>query len=223
MDLRGIFDKCTKLYEISKNDSNLLQSYLIRFINSQKSRIENKEIAEGTLRNYIKAIKLFFSMNDIIINWKKLSKGIPQVYTKQDRIPTLDEIKKLLDHPDRRIKPIVLTMLGAEIRVGSWEHLKWKHVIPIKRNNVIVAAKIIIKNTKINTEYFSFISPEAYRALKDWMEFRKLHGEAITEESWLVRNNWEKLDRAHSHRIGMAKVPKFFSATAIRNIVNDAW
>lgn len=51
-----------------------MQSYLIRFINSQKSRIENKEIAEGTLRNYIKAIKLFFSMNDIIINWKKLSK-----------------------------------------------------------------------------------------------------------------------------------------------------
>ncbi|MGE5683600.1 MAG: hypothetical protein ACM3ZS_00450 [Nitrososphaerota archaeon] len=101
--------------------------------------------------------------------------------------------------------------------------MKWKYVIPIKRNNVIVAAKIIIKNTKINREYFSFISPEAYRALKDWMEFRKLHGEAITGESWLVRNNWEKLDRAHSHRIGMAKVPKFFSATAIRNIVNDAW
>ncbi|MGI0022428.1 MAG: hypothetical protein ACRD9Q_06155 [Nitrososphaeraceae archaeon] len=55
-----IEEKCTKLYDLSKNNVELLQSYLIRFINSQKERIENREIAEGTLCNYIKAIKLFF-------------------------------------------------------------------------------------------------------------------------------------------------------------------
>jgi integrase len=118
--LQGTIEESSvQLFELSKNDLNLLQSYLIRFINSQKERIENKEIAEGTLRNYIKAIKLFFSMNDIFVNWKKLSKGIPQVYSKQDRIPTMDEIKKLLDHPDRRVRPIVLTMISAGLRVGS--------------------------------------------------------------------------------------------------------
>ena len=214
-----IEEKCNKLCELGLKDTNLLQSYLIRFINSQKDRIKNKEIVEATLRNYIKAIKLFFSMNDIVVNWKKLSKGIPQVYVKQDRIPELDEIKQLLNHPDRRIKPIVLTMLSAGIRVGSWEHLKWKHVIPIERDGVIVAAKIILKNTKINREYFSFITPEAYNALKDWMDFRALHGEQINGESWLVRNNWEELDK----RLGMAKFPKFFNASSIRNIINDAW
>ena len=216
-----IEQKCNKLCELSQN-TNLLQSHLIRFISSQKERIKNKEIGEATLRNYIKAIKLFLQMNDIIVNWKKLSKGVPKVYQKQDRTPTLDEIKKLLNHPDRRIKPIVLTMLSAGLRVGSWEHLKWKHVIPVTRNNNIIAAKIILKNTKLNREYFSFITPEAYNAQKEWMDFRALHGEQITGESWLARNNWEELDRSH-HTAGRARYPKLLNASSIRNIINDAW
>lgn len=174
MGLKGtIEEKCTKLYEFSKkNYANVIQSYLIKFINSQKKRIENKEISEGTLVNYIKAIKLFYSMNDIIINWKKLGKGIPaERHNADDRIPTMEEIKKLLEHPDRRIRPIVYTMLSAGIRVGSWDYLKWKHIIPIKKNNVVVAAKIVLTNTKINNrEYYSFITPEAYHCLKDWMD-----------------------------------------------------
>ena len=218
-----IEEKSVQLYELSKNDVDILQSYLIRFITSQKERIENKEIAEGTLRNYIKAIKLFFSMNDIIVNWKKLSKGIPQVYSKQDRIPTIDEIKKLLEHPDRRIKPIVLTMISAGIRVGSWDYLKWRHITPILRNDVLVAAKIVLKNTKINREYFSFITPEAYYSLKDWMHFRKLHGENVSGESWLIRDTWQKVDKNHGHRIGLAKYPQKFGATSIRNMIHEAW
>ena len=69
MGLQGdIPEKCDKLYEFSRDNANLLQSYIIRFINFQKQRIENKEIAEGTLHNYIKAIKLFLSVNDIEMN-----------------------------------------------------------------------------------------------------------------------------------------------------------
>jgi integrase len=221
-----IEEKCNKLFEFSKKkNANVLQSYLIKFINNEKQRIENKEISEGTLVNYIKAIKLFYSMNDIIINWKKLGKGIPaERHNADDRIPTLEEIKKLLQHPDRRIRPIVLTFLSAGFRVGSWNHLKWKHVVPITRNGVILAAKIILTNTKINNKkYFSFITPEAYFALKDWMDFRQLHGEDVTGESWLMRDTWEKLDRDHSHRIGLAKFPIKFGAQAIGNMMGEAW
>ena len=219
-----IQEKCDRLYEL-RNNAALLQSYLIKFINFQKKRIENKEIAEGTLHNYIKAIKLFFSMNDIIINWKKLGKGIPaDRHSSDDRIPTVDEIKKLLEHPDRRIKTIVCTMLSAGFRVGSWDFLKWKHVIPLKRNNVVVAAKIILTNTKINDrKYFSFITPEAYESLKGWMDFRALHNEHITGESWLMRDTWQKVDRKHGHRIGLAKYPRKLKAISIQNMIEQAW
>ena len=226
MGLKGtIEEKCTKLYEFTKINGDSIQSYIIKFINFQKKRIENKEISEGTLVNYIKAIKLFYSMNDIVINWKKIGKGLPaERHNADDRIPTMEEIKKLLEHPDRRIKPIVYIMLSAGIRVGSWDFLKWKHIIPIFRNDVLAAAKIILKNTKINNrEYYSFITPEAYHSLKDWMDFRALHGEVITGESWLMRDTWEKIDRDHSHRIGLAKFPKKFGCTAIGNMIGEAW
>ncbi|RPJ29597.1 MAG: hypothetical protein EHM25_08765 [Nitrosopumilales archaeon] len=64
----SIEERCLKLYDFSKNNFELLQLYLVRFINSQKERIDNREISEGTLHNYIKAIKLFLTMNDIVIN-----------------------------------------------------------------------------------------------------------------------------------------------------------
>lgn len=97
-------------------------------------------------------------------------------------------------------------------------------MIPIERNETVIAAKIILKNTKINNrQYFSFITAEAYYAIKDWMDFRKLHGEEITGESWLMRDTWEKIDRDHSHRIGLAKSPQFFGAISIRNMMGEAW
>jgi hypothetical protein len=86
-------------------------------------------------------------MNDIIINWKKISKGMPTAKSySDDRIPTVNEIKKLIEHPDRRIKTIVLVMVSSGVRVGSWDFLQWKHIVPIERDGIIIAAKILVKN-----------------------------------------------------------------------------
>ena len=219
-----IQEKCNKLFQMSDN-KELFQSNLIRFINFQKVRIQNKEISEATLANYVKAIKLFCSMNDIMINWKKISKGMPAVKNySDDRVPTMDEIHTLLEHPDRRIRPIVLVMLSSGIRVGSWDYLQWKHVVPIERDNRTIAARLIIKNTKINNRtYFSFITPEAYQSLKDWIDFRRLHGEEITGESWLMRDTWQKIDRNGGSGIGLAKFPKKMNSLSIKNMIYDAW
>jgi len=64
MNLQGtIEEKCTKLYKIANENVNLFQANIIRFISSQRERIEIKEISEGTVCNYVKAIKtiLYFT------------------------------------------------------------------------------------------------------------------------------------------------------------------
>jgi len=127
--------------------------------------------------------------------WKKITRGLPKERRyAADRAPTIEEIKKIMEYPDRRIKAIVLVMSSSGIRLGSWDYLKWANIIPIKRGEdnkvVVVAAKIIVYAGE-EDEYFSFITPEAYQALADWMKYREKCGEIITKDSWLMRDLWD--------------------------------
>ena len=107
-------------------------------------------------------------------DYKAMPRGLAAA---DDRAPTLEEIQKLLDFPDRRIKPLVLILVSSGIRLGAFETLKWKHITPKTRNNDTVAAKIRVYPGD-SEQYDSFITPEAYNAVKEWMEYR-LHVEKI--------------------------------------------
>ena len=60
-----------------------------------------------------------------------------------DRAPTMEEIQKRVEYPDRRIKAIIYTMASSGIRIGAWDYLQWKHVTPITNN---VGVKIMLIN-----------------------------------------------------------------------------
>jgi hypothetical protein len=60
-------------------------------------------------------------------HWKKISKGIPSGRkSANDRAPTLEELRKLSEYPDRRIRPIVCLMASSGIRLGSFDTLNIK-------------------------------------------------------------------------------------------------
>jgi hypothetical protein len=83
-------------------------------------------------------------------------------------------------------------------------------------------AKIIVYSGEPE-QYFSFITSEAYLSLKRYMDFRELHGERISGESWVVRDQWQKISKTHGHRIGLAGLPKKLNSEGIRRLIYDAW
>jgi hypothetical protein len=212
-------ERCRYFVERANDDNDWVFRSIMNFIQIHKERAYRKEITGSTIRNYIKAIKLFTEMNDILISWKKITRGLPKGRKwADDRAPTLEEIRKIVEYPDRRIKPIVYTMVSSGIRLGAWDYLRWGHIHPICSNDDIIAAKILVYAGE-DEQYFTYISSEAYQALADWMNFRQKSGETINQDSWVMRNLW---DNRITKGKGWVTIPKKLKSSGIKALVENA-
>jgi hypothetical protein len=196
---------------------------LLRFFQYQKDRVSRREITGSTLQNYVKVLKLFCEMNDLIIPWKKLTRGLPKGKNyADDRVPRLDELQKIIAYPDWRMKAIVCTMVSSGIRLGAWDFLLWEHITPIYKEGVLVAAKIIVYAGD-KEQYFSFLTPEAYLELKNWMEFRRNAGEHVTGNSWAMRDLWNTREYSRRRgRSGHPNDPVQLKSSGIKRLMEDA-
>jgi hypothetical protein len=70
-----------------------------------------------------------------------------------------------------------------------------------------------------NHEYYSFITPEAYSSILDWIKFREEYGEQVTQESWLMRDIWQTTNVNHGAKWGLATCPKTLNSYAIKRIL----
>jgi integrase len=202
-------NRCNILGEKSKTDPAWLANNIIKYLHIQRKRVDRREISASTLSNYIKPIKLFCEQLEISLPWKRITRGIPKARRyANDRVPTIEEIRKIVEYPDRRIKPIVYTMASSGIRLGAWNYLKWSHVIPLAKDNKVIAAKIRVYADE-EEEYYTFISLEAYNELLAWINYRKESGEIINNESWLMRNLWDVTTPKGKGIVTMPKQPLY--------------
>ena len=177
INLKGaIQERCITFVKNAKEEPSWVVGCVIRFLQMNKERVERKEITAATALNYVKTIKLFCEMNDVLLPWKRITRGLPKARRydvllpwkritrglpkarryADDRAPTIEEIRRIIEYPDRRIKAIVFTMASSGIRLGAWDYLKWKHIIPVQREGKIVSAKIIVYQGDPE-QYFSFL------------------------------------------------------------------
>jgi hypothetical protein len=158
-------------------------------------------------------------MADLPVPWKKLTRGLPRAKSySDDRIPSIEELRRLLEYPDRRIKAIVCTMASSGIRLGAWDYLRWGNIRPLKRDGKIVAAQLIVYAGE-REQYFSYISYEAWQELTKWINYRETSGEKVTEDSWLMRELW---DTRVAQGRGLVSRPKKLASLGIKRLMERA-
>jgi len=197
---------------------------VLKFFQSKREQIDRKEIAIGTVRNYVKSIKLFCDMADVQVPWAKIARGLPRARRfADDRAPTLQEIRKIVEYPDRRIKPVVYIMASTGIRVGAWDYLKHGNIMPIERDGKLAAAKVLVYAGTPDS-HITFMTPEVYREVNAWMKFRKQCGEKISADSWVMRDLWdtEAAIRKNMHMTGLVTMPKKLSSIGVKRLIERA-
>ena len=164
-----------------RNDSKLIEHHVIEFIVSLRQR----GLGFSAISNYLKAILAFYKINDVVLDADKISKFLPEYRKlKKDRAYTHEEIHKLLDMADERIKTVIYILASSGIRIGALPSLRLKHLAKNKLT--------IYENT--NEEYITFITPECKNAIQNYLGVRKRYGENITSDSYLIREQFDVRD-----------------------------
>jgi hypothetical protein len=95
-------ERCMIFADKARSDEGWLANVIIQFLQYQKERVNRKEITGSTVRNYVNVMKLFCEMNDLLVPWKKLTRGLPKARNyADDRVPRLDELQKIIKYPAR--------------------------------------------------------------------------------------------------------------------------
>jgi integrase len=100
-----------------QNDPRQIEQKIIEFIISMK---QEERKGYFSIHNHVSAILAFYSINDIVLNIKKIKKYIPpKKRANRDRAYTHEEIHRLLDISDERMRTVILLLASSGMRVGA--------------------------------------------------------------------------------------------------------
>jgi integrase len=228
--LSSIGKTCDEFVELARATPATAEKIIIEFVLKEKQRAEQRAIANATINNTLKPLKLLLEMNDVVgLNWKKIKRLLPSARRfALDRIPTMDEIHKIIEHSDVRGKALTLVLCSSGIREGAIEYLTVRNLKPVKIDSVDVGGgagrtlgKLIVYEGEVDEEYISFITPEAVGAVQKYLDWRREHGETITGDSPLFRDKFDPLVTAYlTYGGGKPEEPKIMTGATIRVYYN---
>lgn len=145
-----------------------------------KKEAETSPSTAALIRN---SVKKFLDVNGVTgIDWPYIDDHITEKKRfGQDRAPTMDEIRRMVNAADLRVKCIVLFLCSSGARIGAINQLKWRDVAEVESDGVKFARVTIYRGER--EQYNAFITPEAYENLLEYRRYRENVGEKVTPQS----------------------------------------
>ncbi len=192
-----------------KHEPKELQDKIVEYMDSLKDR----GIANTSIKTKLAGIRHFYIMNDMpTVNFEKIYKFIgPQKRAVIDRLPTREEIQKVLNASDLRRKAAFFLLI-AGLRIGALPGLT---VGDLKKydENGIYGVKVYRNEPD---EYLTFLTKEGTAAIDDYLNYRRQYGETLTDKSPLIREQFDIRDKE------AAKKPRAITKGGFEDMLSKA-
>ena len=202
---RRCYDYYLKKYgedKLSITDPKIVENQIINFILDQKQ--QGKKFY--AISNYVNCVISFYKINDVLVNTKKITRFMPERRrAKTDRSYTHNEIGKMLEIADERMRSVILVLASSGMRIGA---------LPLIRLRNLKDNRMTVYET-FGEEYLTFISPECKKAVENYLDMRSRYGETLTDNSLLIREQFDIRDQFQ------IKKPKQISRDAIQWMIKD--
>jgi integrase len=163
----------------------------------------DQRLSFNTVSLYVASVAHFYSMNDVSLNWKKLSKFKGKKRSViEDKPYTKEQIRQLLDFSDLRGKCIILLMCSAGLRRGALPRLRIRDLEKIQKYG-------LYKISVYEKEEEGYVTTNH---LDQYFEWRAVQGERLTDTTPVIRRGFSSLNVAR---------PKAISEHAIDWFINN--
>jgi integrase len=135
--------------------------------------LKQRNLSQSYVSSYLKTLKHFYNMNDLLFNWRKISKfatvsDSEQEARKRDRAYTHEEIGRMLERATLRMKAMILLLASTGMRLGALPPLKLRNMIRLADREDVYQITIYEGSKE---EYITFCISALLKTNSPWIEF----------------------------------------------------
>lgn len=176
---------------INSTDTRKIEDHVTEFITSMKK--EGKSFR--AIYNYVSAISKYYRMNRVSLDTKHIREYLPEFKkSKRDRSYEHEEIRKLLDIADERMRTVILILASTGMRIGAIPGLRLRNIEKVEIDADVTSIYKITVYEGFKEEYITFTSPECTIAIDSYLKMRERYGEKLNSNSFLIREQFDIRD-----------------------------
>jgi site-specific recombinase XerC len=172
------------------SDPRKIEDSIINFVISMKK--QGKSFA--AINNYVSAICKYYRINRVFLNTKNIHEYLPEFRkSRKNREYKHEEIHRLLDVADERMRAVILLLASSGIRIGAIPGLRLRNIEKVMTETELSIYKIDVYEG-FNEEYTTFCSVECTTAIDSYLKMREQYGEKLSPSSYLIREQFDVRD-----------------------------